>query len=175
MSTELASCSMKFIKDTAIKAAFVTMLNKLIFGYKFILFPYLDALKLSDADNNLLNILDIKAELQKNTDRKQDLRKLRVSGFLDSVMYTQELRQIEKQNEEYRTALKNQERTAVNGSIKETEKLIRFIETFGIQSEFSDEVFTEYVDSIIVYSRICIGFRLNCGLTLKEELCTGTE
>ena len=170
-----ASCSMKFIKDAAIKAAFVTMLNKLIFGYKFILFPYLDALKLSDADNNLLNILDIKAELQKNTDRKQDLRKLRVSGFLDSVMYTQELRQIEKQNEEYRTALKNQERTAVNGSIKETEKLIRFIETFGIQSEFSDEVFTEYVDSIIVYSRICIGFRLNCGLTLKEELCTGTE
>ena len=119
--------------------------------------------------------MDIKAELQKNTDRKQDLRKLRVSGFLDSVMYTQELRQIEKQNEEYRTALKNQERTAVNGSIKETEKLIRFIETFGIQSEFSDEVFTEYVDSIIVYSRICIGFRLNCGLTLKEELCTGTE
>lgn len=170
-----ASCSMKFIKDAAIKAAFVTMLNKLIFGYKFILFPYLDALKLSDADNNLLNILDIKAELQKNTDRKQDLKKLRVSGFLDSVMYTQELRQIEKQNEEYRTALKNQERTAVNGSIKETEKLIRFIETFGIQSEFSDEVFTEYVDSIIVYSRICIGFRLNCGLTLKEELCTGTE
>ena len=162
------------IKDAAIKAAFVTMLNKLIFGCKFILFPYLDALKLSEADNNLLNILDIKAELQKNMDRKQDLRKLRVSGFLDSVMYTQELRRIEKQNEEYRTALKNQEKTAVDG-IKETEKLIHFIELLGIQSGFSDELFTEYVDSVIVYSRTCIGFRLKCGLTLKEELCTGTE
>ena len=89
-----ASCSMKFIKDAAVKAAFVTMLNKLIFGYQFILSPYLESLKLSDADNNLLSIMDIKAALQKNTDRKQELRKLRVGGFLDSVMYTQELRRI---------------------------------------------------------------------------------
>jgi len=35
------ACSMMFIKDEAIKAAFVTMLNKLIFGYEFILMPYL--------------------------------------------------------------------------------------------------------------------------------------
>lgn len=42
-------------------------------------------------------------------------------------MYTQELRRIEQQNEEYRAALKKQEKTAVNGSIKETEKLLHFI------------------------------------------------
>ena len=170
-----ASCSMKFIKDAAVKAAFVTMLNKLIFGYQFILSPYMESLKLSDADDHLLSIMDIKAALQKNTDRKQELRKLRVGGFLDSVMYTQELRRIEQQNEEYRAALKNQEKTAVNGSIKETEKLLHFIETLETQTEFSDEAFTEYVDSIIVYSRTSIGFRLKCGLTLKEELCSGTE
>ena len=119
--------------------------------------------------------MDIKAALQKNTDRKQELRKLRVGGFLDSVMYTQELRRIEQQNEEYRAALKNQEKTAVNGSIKETEKLLHFIESLETQTEFSDEAFTEYVDSIIVHSRTSIGFRLKCGLTLMEELCTGTE
>ena len=169
------ACSMKYIKDTAVKAAFVTMLNKLIFGYQFILSPYLETLKLSDTDSNLLSIMDIKNELQKNTDRKQELRKLRVGGFLDSVMYTQELRRIEKQNEEYRTMLKTQEKTAVNGSIKETEKLLHFIETLEMQTEFSDEAFTEYVESIIVYSRTRIGFRLKCGLTLKEELCSGTE
>ena len=96
-----ASCSMKFIKDAAVKAAFVTMLNKPIFGYQFILFPYLESLKLSDADDHLLSIMELKTALQKNTDRKQELRKLRVGGFLDSVMYTQELRRIEQQNEEY--------------------------------------------------------------------------
>lgn len=170
-----ASCSMKFLKDAAVKAAFVTMLNKLIFGYQFILSPYLESLKLSDADNHLLSIMELKTALQKNTDRKQELRKLRVGGFLDSVMYMQELRRIEQQNEEYRATLKNQEKTAVNGSIKETEKLLHFIESLETQTEFSDEAFTEYVDSIIVYSRTRIGFRLKCGLTLKEELCSGTE
>lgn len=35
-----SECSMKFIKDEAVKAAFVTMLNKLIFGYKLVLIPY---------------------------------------------------------------------------------------------------------------------------------------
>jgi hypothetical protein len=42
-------------------------------------------------------------------------------------------------------------------------------------TEFSDDLFTEYVDSIIVYTRARIGFRLRCGLTLKEEVCTGTR
>ena len=168
-------CSMMFIKDAAIKAAFLTMLNKLIFGYKQILSPYLEALKLTDTDENLQNILDLKAELQKNVDRKQELRKLRVSGFLDSAMYTRELRRIEQQNEEYRAALKSNEKAAVNGNIKETEKLLHFVESAEMQTEFSDDLFTEFVDSIIVYSRTCIGFRLKCGLTLKEELCTGTK
>lgn len=169
------ACSMKFIKDAAIKAAFVTMLNKLIFGYKLILLPYLEALKLSDTDANLQQILDLKSELQKNVDKKHDLRKLRVNGFLDSVMYTQELRRIEKQNEGYRAALKNLDRTAVNGGVKETEKLLRFIESLEMQTEFSDGIFTDYAESITVYSRTCVGFCLKCGLTLKEELCTGTE
>ena len=169
------ACSMMFIKDEAIKAAFVTMLNKLIFSYKSILMPYLEALKLSDTDASLQKIQDLKDALQKNVDRKQELRKLRVGGFLDSAMYTQELRRIEQQNEEYRVALKNNEKSALNGSVQETEKLLHFIESHEAQTVFSDEAFTEFVDSIIVYSRTSIGFHLKCGLTLKEELCTGTR
>lgn len=37
------------------------------------------------------------------------------------------------------------------------------------------QIIAVYVDSIIVYTRTCIGFRLRCGLTLKEEVCTGTR
>ena len=44
-----------------------------------------------------------------------------------------------------------------------------------MQTEFSDSLFSEFVDSIIVYTRTSIGFRLKCGLTLKEDLCTGTK
>lgn len=169
------SCSMMFIKDEAIKAAFVTMMNKLIFGCKQVLAPYYDALRLADTDESLQGILDLKNELQRNSDRKNDLRKLRVKGFLDAAMYNQELRRVEMESEEIRAKMKCIDRAGENGDIKETKKLLRFAESAEMLTEFSDELFTEYVDSIIVYTRTCIGFRLRCGLTLKEEVCTGTR
>ena len=169
------ACSMMFIKDEAIKAAFVTMMNKLIFGCKQVLVPYYDALRLADTDESLQGILDLKNELQRNSDRKNDLRKLRVKGFLDAAMYNQELRRVEMESEEIRAKMKCIERAGENGDIKETKKLLRFAESAEMLTEFSDDLFTEYVDSIIVYTRTCIGFRLRCGLTLKEEVCTGTR
>lgn len=169
------ACSMMFIKDEAIKAAFVTMMNKLIFGCKQVLVPYYDALSLADTDESLQGILDLKNELQRNSDRKNDLRKLRVKGFLDAAMYNQELRRVEMESEEIRAKMKCIDRAGENGDIKETKKLLRFAESAEMLTEFSDELFTEYVDSIIVYTRTCIGFRLRCGLTLKEEVCTGTR
>lgn len=169
------ACSMMFIKDEAIKAAFVTMMNKLIFGCKQVLVPYYDALHLADTDESLQGILDLKNELQRNSDRKNDLRKLRVKGFLDAAMYNQELRRVEMESEEIRAKMKCIDRAGENGDIKETKKLLRFAESAEMLTEFSDDLFTEYVDSIIVYTRTCIGFRLRCGLTLKEEVCTGTR
>lgn len=169
------ACSMMFIKDEAIKAAFVTMMNKLIFGCKQVLAPYYDALRLADTDESLQGILDLKNELQRNSDRKNDLRKLRVKGFLDAAMYNQELRRVEMESEEIRAKMKYIDRAGENGDIKETKKLLRFAESAEMLTEFSDDLFTEYVDSIIVYTRTCIGFRLRCGLTLKEEVCTGTR
>ena len=170
-----SACSMMFIKDEAIKAAFVTMMNKLIFGCKQVLAPYYDALRLADTDESLQGILDLKNELQRNSDRKNDLRKLRVKGFLDAAMYNQELRRVEMESEEIRAKMKCIDRAVENGDIKETKKLLRFAESAEMLTEFSDELFTEYVDSIIVYTRTCIDFRLRCGLTLKEEVCTGTR
>lgn len=79
------------------------------------------------------------------------------------------------ENEEIRAKMKCIDRAGENGDIKETKKLLRFAESAEMLTEFSDDLFTEYVDSIIVYTRTCIGFRLRCGLTLKEEVCTGTR
>lgn len=170
-----SECSMKFIKDEAVKAAFVTILNKLIFGYKLVLIPYYEAIRISETDEKFKTILDLKDDIQRNTDRKIDLRKLRVKGVIDNVMYNQEVIRIEKQNEELRSELRNLDRSTADSAIKETKKLINFLESADMQTEFSDELFTAYVDHVIVYSRRCIGFKLKCGLTLKEELCTGTE
>ena len=82
---------------------------------------------------------------------------------------------MEKENEDIRAKLKSLDKVDTNICKHETEKLLHFIESAEMQTEFSDDLFTEFVDSIIVYSRTCIGFRLKCGLTLKEEVCTGTK
>ena len=108
-----SECSMKFIKDTSIKAAFVTMLNKLVFGYKLVLSPYYESICLEETDESLQKILDIKTEMQQNVDRKMDLRKLRVQGIIDSVIYNQELSRIEKHDEEHRTAIDEKEAVEV--------------------------------------------------------------
>lgn len=170
-----AECSMKFIKDEAIKAAFVTMINKLIFGCKLVILPYYDSIRIVDKDRNLQEIIRMKNKLQSNVDRKNDLRKLRVNGFLDGALYNQELMRVEKENEEIRAALQNFYKSGEHCGIKETEKLLHFIETTEMLTEFRDEVFTDFVENIYVYTRTCIGFRLKCGLTLKEEVCTGTK
>ena len=170
-----AECSMKFIKDEAIKASFVTMINKLIFGCKLVILPYYESIRIADKDRNLQEIIRMKNKLQSNVDRKNDLRKLRVNGFLDGALYNQELMRVEKENEEIRAALQNFDKSGEHRVIKETEKLLHFLETTEMLTEFSDEVFNDFAENIYVYTRTCIGFRLKCGLTLKEEVCTGTK
>lgn len=41
---------MKYVRDDEIKAAFITLLNKLIYGYRLILTPYLKVLENSSGD-----------------------------------------------------------------------------------------------------------------------------
>ena len=113
--------------------------------------------------------------IQKNADRKCELKKLRVKSIIDAVMYTQELNRIEKQNEEARREIQNLGNIESGLMLRETEKLLHFIDTADMQDTYNEELFLSFVDSIIVYSRDSIGFKLKCGLTLKEALCTDTR
>lgn len=101
--------------------------------------------------------------------------KLRVDGFIDIVIYNQELGKIEKQNYEYHAELRNYDKIKTDNKIIELKKLIRYLDSAEISTEFHDDIFITYVDRVIVYSRTRIGFQLKCGLTLQEELCLGTK
>ena len=151
------------------------MLNKLIFSRMILLRPYYNALRVAGSDENLQRIMSLKERIQKNADRKCELKKLRVKSIIDAVMYTQELNRIEKQNEEARREIQNLGNIESGLMLRETEKLLHFIDTADMQHEYNEELFLSFVDSIIVYSRDSIGFKLKCGLTLKEELCTDTR
>ena len=137
--------------------------------------PYYNALRVAGSDENLQRIMSLKERIQKNADRKCELKKLRVKSIIDAVMYTQELNRIEKQNEEARREIQNLGNIESGLMLRETEKLLHFIDTADMQDAYNEELFLSFVDNIIVYSRDCIGFKLKCGLTLKEALCTDTR
>ena len=166
---------MMFIHEESFQSAFTTMLNKLIFSRMILLRPYYNALRVAGSDENLQRIMSLKERIQKNADRKCELKKLRVKSVIDAVMYTQELNRIEKQNEEARREIQNLGNIESGLMLRETEKLLHFIDTADMQDTYNEELFLSFVDSIIVYSRDCIGFKLKCGLTLKEALCTDTR
>ena len=151
------------------------MLNKLIFTRKILLRPYYNALRVACSDENLQRIMSLKESIQKNSDRKCELKKLRVKGIIDAVMYTQQLNRIEKQNEESRREIQSLGNIESGLMLRETEKLLHFIDTVEVQDAYNEELFISFIDSIIVYSRDSVGFKLKCGLTLKEALCTDTR
>lgn len=54
--------------------------------------------------------------------------------------------------------------------LNETAKLLRFAEQNDMLQDFNENLFTDFVEHIQVFSRNEIGFVLKCGLTLKERI-----
>ncbi len=169
---DIGRCYAKYMRDDVLKAAFVTMINKLIFGRKLILKPLYDTLRADSTDESIQRMQELQKLLEKNTEKKHTLRQLRAQDIIDNVMFNQEMNMLRKAAEDYRNelAVLGTYTSAEAYEITELDKLLKFTETTALLDEFSDELFTAFVDHIIVYDRDCIEFRLKCGLTLKEVL-----
>ena len=165
-------CSIKYVRDDVLKVAFVTMLNKLIFSRKLILKPLLSSLKSDSSDENVQRMQQLQKLLETNTEKRNTLRRLRSQEIIDTVMYNQEMNLLKKQAEDYRNEISrlSQYTTGEAAGIAELENLLRFTESKASVQEFSDALFLAFVDHIIVYDRNCIGFKLKCGLTLREVI-----
>ena len=66
---DASSCSMKFVREDAIHQAFVVMINKLIFGHKFILRPLLQSLKKTNYSDNITKIQELETKIKENNAR----------------------------------------------------------------------------------------------------------
>ena len=78
---------MKYVRDDDIKAAFVTMLNKLIYGHRLVLVPYLKALENSSGDEALRRIQHLELLLDQNSEQRETLTKLMEQGYI-CLLYT---------------------------------------------------------------------------------------
>ena len=164
-------CHILFVKDEALKLAFITMMNKLIFSHRLILKPYLEAIKNVSTDDSLRRIQQIQTLLAQNTEKRETLTKLMTQGIIDPVLYSQETNELLSQADSFRDEIEALKNTVSGDVTKVTEAtaLMHFAEKSAMLHEFDDDLFERFVRRIIVHSRNDIRFELKCGLTLRER------
>ena len=115
---------MKYVRDDALKATITTMMNKLIFGRKLILFPYLAELKRCNANSEEIKLL--KAELIKEAEKIDVLRHLLADKIIKPAMFIQDQNASNKRSEELRRQITqlSQIDTGNSEMVAETEKLL---------------------------------------------------
>lgn len=163
---------MKYIRDDAVKAAFVTMINKLIFAHSMILKPYLEALRSGCNDAPMRRIQEIQTLLLENAEQRETLTKLMAQGYIDQILYNEENNTLLSQADRYRQEIDSLSKT-IGGDgmhVSETQDLLRYVEKATMLTEFDEALFENTVDRIKVFSREEIAFELKCGLTLKERI-----
>ncbi|MDD9312072.1 recombinase family protein [Cytobacillus firmus] len=170
--SNITECSMQFIRDDDIKTAFVTMMNKLIFGQKFILRPLLEGLRNQNNAASFHRIEELEIKIENNMEQSQVLTGLMAKGYLEPALYNKEKNSLVQERERL-LAEKDQLTRFVNGNLAKVEEvnhLLRFATKSKMLTAYEDELFENYVEKIIVFSREEVGFELKCGITLKERL-----
>lgn len=163
---------MQFIRDEDIKTAFVTMMNKLIFGHKFILRPLLNGLRSQNNAESFRRIEELETKIENNIEQSQMLTGLMAKEYLEPALFNKEKNSLEAERESL-FAEKEQLTHSVNGNFtkeEEVERLLKFTTKSKMLTVYEDELFENYVEKIIVFSREVVGFVLKCGITPKERL-----
>ena len=169
---DIAECPVKYIPDSALEVAFVTMMNKLIFGHQTVLRPLLVSLRGINSDSSLKSIGELDKKLEDNTEQRKVLVGLLTKGYLEPAVYNkgnnellQEAERIQRQKESLLRFLSSDSR-----SLSEVSAILQYATKAEMLKGFDGELFTRFVERIHVYSRTGIGFELKCGITLKERL-----
>lgn len=169
---DITACPVKYIPDSALEVAFVTMMNKLVFGNQTVLRPLLVSLRGITSDSSLKSIGELDKKLEDNAEQQKVLVGLLTKGYLEPAVYNkgnnellQEAEQIQRQKESLLRFMNNDSR-----SLSEVSAILQYATKAEMLKCFDGELFTRFVERIHVYSRTEIGFELKCGITLKERV-----
>ena len=169
---DATKCSLKYIKETALEYAFVTMMNKLIFGHAFVLKPLLASLRSLHSDDSITVIQDLDTKLAENAEHQKTLAYLLAKKYLEPAIYQKGNNELLQEAEQWQ----HQKDSLVdflnddNKTVHETRKLLQYTCKAKMLTVFDGAIFQQFVEQILVYSRAKIGFKLKCGITLRERL-----
>ena len=165
-------CRQLPVRADMVEAAFVNMMNKLIYGRDAVLLPMSGRL-LGGGNKEVLGRLEsLNTELAMVAERRQAADKFFAKGLLDAAVYREELDALAQKEKEINAAragiegdpdLDFDRQLALNELLKYTAKADRL-------TAFSDEVFTKHVDRVIIFSRKEVGFVMKCGPVFRERI-----
>lgn len=167
-----SKCGQQYIREEAIKNAFVNMMNKLFFSKKVVLLPLLNSLKNIDQTAMLARINELEVAMEKNYDHRQMTTNLLSKQYIEPALYFKQNSELLAEAEK----LRNDKETlchSLNGELEKAEaisRLLKYVNSNEGFTEFEAASFETHVDHITIYSRNEIGFALKCGLNLKERI-----
>ena len=163
---------MLYIRDDDLKLAFLTMMNKLIYGHKQILRPLLTHLRNINSGRSSTREQELQTLLLQNTEQRETLTKLMAQGYIDQIFYNKENNELLMLAANYKAEMDSIQKSCNLDSemITTLSELLRFAEHSEMLTTFDESLFDSHVHKVIVYSRNEIGFELKCGLTLKERI-----
>ncbi len=169
---DIHKCSMKYVPESDLEYAFVTMMNKLIFGHEIVLKPLLISLRGMDSDETLENIRALDKKLEENAEQRNVLVGLMTKGYLEPAIYNKSNNELLQEAERLRRQKESITRFLNNDfqNLSEVSALLQYATKASMLTGFDGELFKRYVEKVLVYSREEIGFELKCGITLKERL-----
>lgn len=165
-------CRQLPVRADMVEAAFVNMMNKLIYGRDAVLLPMTGRLLCGGNKEILDRLAEVNAELDAVAERRQAADKFFAKGLLDAAVYREELDELTRKEKELHVIragiegdpdLDFDRQTALNELLQYTAKAERL-------TAFSDDVFTKHVDRVIVFSRKEVGFAMKCGPVFRERI-----
>lgn len=167
-----SACGMKTIAEASVKAAFITLMNKLTWGRSRILLPFAKMLKVGANGKSLERFSEIESHLEKNTKRRVQIKQFFTKGLLDPAVYAEKCDALSEEAE--RLA---RERNALTAQAREPHErqeavaaLLKYTAKGRTLKVFDDALFTEHIDHIVVYERTEIGFAMKCGPVFRERI-----
>lgn len=172
------NCKMKAIREDIIKSAYLTMWNKLVSNYTYILIPLLDSLKnLRTCKAQEDDIENLNHKIMELSEQSHILSRVVQKGYMDSALFIQKQNALNIEIEE--TKKKRNGLLDSNGFEKEIEGTIRLLEIIKYNPEIMDtydeNLLAHTVDQVLIGQSGTITFKLINGLKLTEHISKGGE
>ena len=169
---DAGSCGMKYIRESDLECAFMTMMNKLIFARREILHMLLDSVRYGTQKSNLRRIEEIDRKLDENAERIQTLTMFMTQGYIGPALFNKESNELAAESKALEDEKEHLSWAAAGNAqrMEELIRLVRYVDRAEPSGSFDGSLAEEFLDHATVHSKTEITFHLKCGLDLLERM-----